>query len=317
MVNLLIEKDGELLKLPVTKFISDELNTKLSDFAKATEVVEEEPEEEPEEEDTGLTAYTFKNNELYVGFKEFSGLTKQVTVTTFKPNVDVYLDYAVEHSEDYIVRHLLNRLNIERYGTDSDGTKIARLVLKHLTNNHNKIHYKNRNGIYYSGTFKNKFQPTSLVSDFVFEVPRSDLARFGNASGINISNAKRPVMNNIYPQKTICWGRAGKSAVLSNSKTVFEAAERMLNFFLGSSFNNDLSSNISISQPSLLMAVKRNYNEEGVTGLTDSEYESVRQAVVTGLNTLGGTFLIQNMGFLLLMSTLNIDFSDVKYTMGE
>lgn len=314
MVNILVEKDGEILKFPTSKFISDDIDKKLIELNKESEVEIEEADVVEEEED--LTSYTFKNNELYIGFKEFSGLTKQVTVTTFKPNVDVYLDYVVEFNENFIFSRLLDRLGMDIYG-NPEAIKIARLILKHLNKTHNKLHYKNRNGIYYSGTFKNKFQPTSLVADFVFEIKRSELVRFGGADGINISHTKRPVMNNIYPQKTICWGRAGKSAVLSNSKTVFEAAERMLNFFLGSSFNNDLSTHIAISTQAMKKAIQRNFNEESVTGLTDSEYGELRTAFVEKLDTLPGNFSLQNVGFLMLMSVLNLDFSDINYTMGE
>lgn len=320
MVNILVEKDGEILRFPTSKFITPELDAKLVAFNSSIAESMEEVEEEVEVSES-LKKYTFKNSEVFVsGNLELNHVEKRkaITVTVHKPNVNIKVDYELQHEALYnpMIESLYHNLGINY--TNSDEKRAFRKSLdKHLKFNRYKFSYKNRDGLYYTAMFKDKNKTSSLHSDYIFEVKRTDLVKFGGGGSINMTHAKRPVLNNIYPQKTICWGRVTKSPILTSSKTVFEASERMLNFFLGSTFNRDLSSSIAVDTESFTLAIKRNFNEEKVTGLTNEEYEATRKFMLSLLSGFGSRFSMLNITLLAVMSVLDLDFSDLEYSMGE
>lgn len=317
MINILVEKDGEVLKFPINKILTDDLNSKLDEYNQV-EVVEDE--EDTVQEESSLITHTFKGNVLFVGYEPNSPSTEissKVSVTTLKKNLAVKLDYGIENYASVkkdLYNSLFPYLGESRNYTSDETEPLSNLLYKHILHNRHKINYRNREGIYYTANFKDKFKPTTLNKDFVFDIEKTELARFNNETSLNITHSKRPVLNNVYPQKTVCWGRARKAPVLTTSKDVFQATESMLNFFLGSTFNRDLSEQIAVDVKSLALAIKRTYNEEDVTGLTDEEFEQIRTYFLSKLDTtMRSTFMFQNVGFLLTMSLLNLDCSDIEY----
>lgn len=349
-VQVLVESQGMVVSVPTKNILSDNITEEVNAYVEANTPVEEVEVVETVPDNT-FTTYTFKQGEEYVGIKS-NGSGDRLIVSSHKTHIAsklLYLNWYnyyseilsnLENNEDDAdeidEKEQTNEFNskaIRLWADDLGMTNFARrfsdiyrsnfesevleFIMVSFLRNKGFLNYKNRNGIHLEG-FYLEDKPSTISSQMIFEQPKTETIE--NLTATNFKQRQlRPSLNNIYDTLTICWGETKFSPILTTSNDIVESTGRLLDYFLTTEYNDDLSSRVSLTADSVYKAVARSCNSPE-TKLSCDEFLTIKNHILNKIDRVRADIDMKaeptdvaNTFVLLLCSALNIDIQDILF----
>lgn len=308
MVNILIEKDNNILSMSVKNLIND-------DIKKEIERLEKESEDVDSVQDDSFETYTFLNGEVAAKYEDGN-----YHVLTHRPYVNKALTYdnlqgslrrrSYSNPEYTWITTLSETVFSDILSfvdkTSPEVQNMLSIMAKHFEHTKDKINYKRRLGSAILTKYHN-LRPNSVFETKIFDMT-FDRPSLTN-SRTYFSKAQGSMLDNLYDLRGVCWGAVPLST--ANGKDLYVTGANILNMFQGSTFNADLSIIVNLDLEALELEIKRTYNDEHKTGYTDAEFETMRSTFldVLGkrLQSSGKYCSLMNTQVLAILSLFNLD----------
>ena len=317
MVKILIADRDDILAIDSSKFKYPELEGDI--FSREEGEVEEE--EVLIEDETDIQTYNFKRGEQSV----VSYASNSALVIVEKGFIDTKLRYSRDISNN-ISNGLNPILETYSYSDDEEKTSRANNLISdyHRNDSGTVIRFKMRHGLTISSGFGNISDPNTYGSNgsnmsFKSVEPNTltgvgfvELERGNSRYGMRAISNKKPVLNNVWENKNICWGGTNTKKILQNSSNIVNASLNLLTMFIGSTFNTDLVKTHKIKACHLQNAIKRAYNRPK-RGISQEDFEFVQQTILEKIGHYEEDYKItlNTLGVLGLCSYMNIDLTDL------